>query len=91
MQLEVSIYLAGASVPGNSWMVTELDQAEKIGHQIGRAVRDFIRSSPLRIGGSRMRFEVACTWRDGAKPDAVKRDSTTKAAAMKPRRKKRAK
>lgn len=91
MELDVALHVAGTSVASRSWTLTHFDEAEKIGQQVGRMLRDFIRTTPLRIGPSRLRYELVCTWRDGTKPAVVERAGTTEAAAPKPRRKKRAK
>jgi hypothetical protein len=64
MRLEVSVHMYGAEVPAQSWTLTELDQAESIGMKVGRVVRDFVRTRPLRKGGTRLQLDVRTTWRE---------------------------
>jgi hypothetical protein len=81
MRLEVSVHMYGAQVPAQSWTLTEFDQAESIGMKVGRVVRDFVRTRPLRKGGTRLQLDVRTTWREDA-PEAAEK------AATKRRRKK---
>jgi hypothetical protein len=64
MRLEVSVHMYGAQVPAQSWTLTEFDQAEGIGAKVGRVVRDFVRTRPIRKGGTRLALDVRATWRE---------------------------
>lgn len=64
MVLEVSVHMYGAQVPAQSWTLTQLDQAEGIGAKVGRVVRDFVRTRPIRKGGTRLQLDVRATWRE---------------------------
>jgi hypothetical protein len=75
MRLEVSVHMYGAQVPAQSWTLTQLDQAENIGAKVGRVVRDFVRTRPIRKGGSRLALDVRATWREDA-PEAAEKATT---------------
>jgi len=64
MYLEVSVHLYGAQVAAESWTLTQLDQAEGIGAKVGRVVRDFVRTRPIRKGGTRLQLDVRATWHE---------------------------
>jgi hypothetical protein len=76
MQLEVSVHMYGAEVPAESFTLTRFDQAESIGMKVGRVVRDFIRSRPIRKSGTRLQLDVRTTWREDSK--AAQAEPTTK-------------
>lgn len=89
MKLEVSVHMYGAQVPAQSWTLTELDQAESIGMKVGRVVRDFVRTRPLRKGGTRLQLDVRTTWReDKHRVQAVEEPIDVKITPKRRRRKK---
>jgi len=91
MQLEVKLLRNGQSLPDVSWTLTRLYEAERIGLRVGRAVRDFIRSTPLRIGPARLRLDVVARWRDGATVEPAAPADTVEDQPPKRKRRKAAK
>jgi hypothetical protein len=89
MQLEVSVHMYGAKVPAESFTLTHFDQAESIGMKVGRVVRDFIRSRPIRKSGTRLQLDVRAIWKDGAGP--VVDTGLQLADEVKPKRRRRKK
>ena len=89
MQLEVSVHLYGAKVAAQSWTLTQLDQADSIGLKVGRVVRDFVRSRPIRKSGTRLQMDVRATWRDDN--HIAQTAETVPAAAEPPKRRRRKK
>lgn len=75
MRLEVSVHMYGAQVPAQLWTITQLDQAEGIGAKVGRVVRDFVRTRPIRKGGTRLQLDVRATWREEP-PEAREKPAT---------------
>lgn len=57
--------------------IAAVDDAEKIGQRVGRAVRDWIREVPITNSGRHLRLEVDARWHNGAKPAVVERAATT--------------
>lgn len=62
MQLKVEIGGFGQEEIDIEQTIADLDDAEKIGIRVGRAVRDFLRNVPMRRTGSRMTIFVHANW-----------------------------
>ena len=89
MHLEVSVHMYGAAVPAQSWTLTQLDQAEGIGIKVGRVVRDFVRTRPIRKGGTRLQLDVRAIWREGAKAAQIVVTDAAEERPLKRRRRKK--
>jgi len=63
-------------------VITSFDDAEKIGARVGRAVRDFIRRTPMTRGGAHTRIDVVAYY--------TEREPRAPSAQAKKRRKKKA-
>jgi hypothetical protein len=89
MQLNVTLHRDGEKVMLSREAVVGFDDAEYIGTQVGRAVRDWLRERPFRASGTRTRFDVYASWGEanGAKPDWAASDEQV-AKAKRRRRKK---
>jgi hypothetical protein len=65
MQLNVSVYRDGEKVTLSREVIAGFDDAEKIGMQVGRQVRDWLRERPVRQSGTRIRLDVHACWTNG--------------------------
>ena len=65
MQLNVTLRRDGEKVMLSREAVVGFDDAEYIGTQVGRAVRDWLRERPFRASGTRTRFDVYASWGQG--------------------------
>lgn len=75
MQLKVEVVGFGQEEIDIEQTISDLNDAEKIGIKVGRAVRDFLRNVPMRRAHSRMNIVVTAAWYEGA-PRAAKDGST---------------
>jgi hypothetical protein len=90
MFLEVSVHMYGAEVPAQSWTLTRLDEAEGIGMKVGRVVRDFVRTRPIRKAPTRLQLDIRATWREGAHVMQTAPEAQSVVSAPKRRRRKKA-
>jgi len=83
MQLKINVHGWGHEAIDIEHAITSLDDAEKIGVQVGRSVRDFLRNVPMRRNGSRMTVNVSAWWAEGEPraPRNGKRKREKKASA----------
>lgn len=62
MQLNVSLYQDGKKLALGHEEVISFDDADKIGVQVGRIVRNWLRERPFRQSGTRTQFAVHAWW-----------------------------
>lgn len=90
MQLNVSLYRDGEKLTLSRDALIEFDDADKIGIQVGRAVRDWLRQRPVRASGTRTRFDVHAWWTMGDQHNPAAEGVETVDHSPKRRRRKRA-
>jgi hypothetical protein len=71
MDLHVELLLPQDSGEEMDQVVRNLGDIDKIAGRVGRAVRDYLRTVPVRQIGSSFNFSVRAQWQDGAPPPAI--------------------
>ncbi len=72
MQLRIDVHMWGDDELQGNHVIRTFDDLDKLASQVGRAVKRWARSIPVRKQGSRTQLDLRASWveRGGGKPDS---------------------
>jgi hypothetical protein len=71
MELHVELYLPGEEGEEIDQVVSSLSGIDKIAARVGRSVRDYLRTVPVRAQAASFNFAVKAQWHDAAPAPAT--------------------